>query len=80
MSNLEFGQMTDNRKQLKVSLVDSGALAAVTTVTTVGTVTTVTTVSSITNTVRQGDLQMQRVNEALLDTAFTLGITNNITF
>jgi len=77
VDRMEFGLATDLAKRLKVNLVDSGALASVTAV---GTVTTVSTVSSLTNTVRQGDLQMGRVNEALLDTAFILGIQNNITF
>jgi len=77
IDRLEFGQITDNRKQLKVNLVDSGALPSVTAV---GTVTTVTTVSSLTNTVRQGDMQMGRVNEALLDMAYISGIQNNLTF
>ena len=65
---LDFGLITDNAKKLKVNLVDSGALA------------TVTTVASVTNTVRQGDLQIQRVNEALLDLSFSYGITRNLSF
>ena len=71
LDRLDYGMITDNAKRLKVTLVDSGTLAAVT---------TVSTVSSVTNTVRQGDLQMQRVNEAIMDTAFISGITSHLTF
>ena len=71
LDRLEFGNITSNSKTLRVQL--NPDLTS-----NVGTVATVTTVSSVTNTVRQGDLQMQRVNEALLDTAFINGITNNL--
>lgn len=68
LDRLEYGTITDNAKRLKVN-IEAGTLPAVT---------TVSTVSSVTNTVRQGDLQIQRVNEALLDSAFINGITNNL--
>ena len=73
---LEYGINTDNAKQLKVSLVGSGALANVTTV---GTVTTVTG-ATITNQQLIGGLAAQRTVEAQLDTAYNVGFLNNITF
>lgn len=74
LDRLEYGLMTDNAKQLYVSLARSGTLAAVTTVT------TVSAVSALTNIARIGDFQAQRLMEAQLDTAFNTGIINNITF
>ena len=68
LDRLDFGLLTDNAKRLKIN-IEAGTLPVVT---------TVSSVTSMTNQVRQGDLQMQRVNEALLDTAFINGITNNI--
>ena len=73
---LEYGMNTDNGKQLKVSLAGSGALG---TVNTVGTVTTVTG-ATITNQQLIGGLAAQRTVEAQLDTAYTVGFLNNITF
>lgn len=73
---LEYGINTDNAKQLKVSLVGSGALANVTTV---GTVTTVTG-ATITNQQLIGGLAAQRTVEAQLDTAYNTSFYNNITF
>lgn len=73
---LEYGMNTDNGKQLKVSLVGSGALG---TVNTVGTVTTVTG-ATITNQQLIGGLSAQRTVEAQLDTAYAVGFYNNITF
>ena len=73
MDRLEFGLITDNAKVLQVGVKNG-------TITTVTTVTTVNTVASLTNTVRQGDLQTQRLNEAILDAAFINGITNNLAF
>ena len=68
---LDFGLLTDNAKRLKV--VPEQATAANLNV-------TVASVASVTNSVRQGDLQMQRVNEALMDSAFFPGITKNLAF
>ena len=79
---LEYGINTDNAKQLKVSLVGSGALANVTTVGTVTNVGTVTTVTGATITNQQliGGLAAQRTVEAQLDTAYNTSFYNNITF
>lgn len=74
LDRLEFGLMTDNRKQLMVSLANSGGLGVV------SSVTAVTTMATLTNQARIGDMQAQRVVEAQLDTAYTLGILNNVTF
>ena len=79
MDRMEYGINTDNAKQLKVSLVGSGALANVTTVTTVGTVTTVTG-ATVTNQQLIGGLPAQRSVEAQMDTAYNVGFLNNITF
>ena len=76
MDRMEFGLNTDNAKQLKVSLVGSGALANVTTV---GTVTTVTG-ATVTNQNLIGGLAAQRSVEAQMDTAYNVGFLNNITF
>ena len=75
LDRLEFGMITDKSKTLKVQI--SPDLTS-----NIGTVTTITgaTVTAVNNTLRQGDLQMQRVNEALMDTAFIVGITNHLTF
>jgi hypothetical protein len=82
LDRLEFGNLTDNAKRLKVVPEQATAanLNATVAIAATQTLATVSTVSSVTNTARQGDLQMQRVNEALLDTAFITGITNHITF
>jgi len=66
LDRLEFGNITSNSKTLRVQL-NPDLVSNV-----------VVTSGSISNTIRQGDLQMQRVNEALLDTAFINGITNNL--
>jgi hypothetical protein len=73
---LEYGLITDNAKVL---YVNAKTLPAIT-IAAAQTLATVTTVSSVTNTVRQGDLQTQRLNEAILDAAFINGITNNLAF
>ena len=83
LDRMEYGFITDNAKRLKVTLVDSGALANVTTVGTVsnisaGTITTVGTVNAVTAQTRIGDVQAQRFYEAQADIAFIGGITNNI--
>jgi hypothetical protein len=78
LDRLEYGQMTDNAKRLKVNLVESGALPLVTAVTTVSTVTAVTTVGTVTNQARIGDIQAQRMVGAIMDVAFSTGITNNL--
>jgi hypothetical protein len=70
LDRLEYGMMTDNAKALQVGIKNG----------TVTTVSTVTTTSSLTNQVRIGDVQAQRVVEAQMDTAFIIGITNHITF
>jgi hypothetical protein len=67
LDRLEYGVMTDNKKQLKVTLVDSGTIPAM------------STLSSLSNIARQGDLQVQRVNEAMLDMAYLTGILKNVT-
>jgi hypothetical protein len=74
LDRLDYGLLTDSGKRLKINLVDSGALAAVTTVT------TVSSVSGVANQLRMGDVQAQRVVEALMDTAYQNGILRNITF
>lgn len=87
-AQLEYGLITDSAKRLKVvpeqataaNLLATVSIAATQTLATVTTVGTVNTVASVTNTARQGDLQMQRVNEAILDAAFINGITNNLSF
>ena len=76
MDRMEYGINTDNAKQLKVSLVGSGALANVTTVSTVTTVTGAT----VTNQQLIGGLAAQRTVEAQMDTAYNVGFLNNITF
>ena len=76
LDRLEYGNITDKSKTLKVQLNPD----LTSNVGTVSTVTSVTAVASLTNTARQGDLQVQRVNEAILDMAFMTGITNNIYF
>lgn len=68
MDRMEYGINTDNAKQLKVSLVGSGALANV------GTVATVTNQQLI------GGIAAQRTVEAQMDTAYNVGFLNNITF
>lgn len=75
LDSLQFGQLTDNAKRLKVTLAESGALPLVTTV---STVTAVTTVGTVTNQARIGDIQAQRMVEAMLDVSFSTGITNNL--
>ena len=76
LDRLEFGNITSNSKTLRVQL--NPELTSTIAIASAQTLATVTTVASVTNTVRQGDLQMQRVNEALLDIAFINGITNNL--
>ena len=71
---LEFGMMTDNAKRLKVNLSET----TLATITTVSTVTTTNTVGTVNNQARMGDVQAQRMVEAMLDTSFTTGITNNL--
>lgn len=80
IDRLDYGMITDNAKRLKVVPEQATAanLNATIAIAAAQTLATVTTVASVTNTVRQGDLQMQRVNEALLDMAFINGITNNL--
>ena len=68
MDRMEYGINTDNAKQLKVSLVGSGALANVTAVGTVG------------NQQLIGGIAAQRTVEAQMDTAYNVGFLNNITF
>ena len=82
MDRMEYGINTDNAKQLKVSLVGSGALGTVNTVSTVTTVGAVTTVTGATVTNQQliGGLPAQRTVEAQMDTAYNVGFLNNITF
>lgn len=70
LDRLDYGMITDNAKALQVG-IRSG---------TITTVTTTTTVSNLTNQVRIGDVQAQRVVEAQLDTAFINGITSHLTF
>ena len=72
LDRLEYGLITDASKRLKITVESFLA--------TIPAVTTVTTVSSVTNQARIGDVQAQRVVEAQLDTAFTLGITNHLAF
>ena len=76
MDRMEYGINTDNAKQLKVSLVGSGALGTVNTVSTVTTVTGAT----VTNQQLIGGLPAQRTVEAQMDTAYNVGFLNNITF
>lgn len=78
LERLEYGNITDKTKTLRVQL--NPDLAHTISIAATQTLATVSTVASVTNTVRQGDLQMQRVNEALLDTAFNYGIIRNLTF
>ena len=66
LDRLEFGNITSNSKTLRVQL-NPDLISNV-----------IVTSGAISNTVRQGDLQMQRVNEAILDIAFINGITNNL--
>ena len=80
MDRMEYGINTDNAKQLKVSLVGSGALANVTTVGTVTTCATVTNVGTLGNQTQIGGLPAQRSVEAQMDTAYNVGFLNNITF
>ena len=70
MDRMEYGINTDNAKRLKVN-IDAGTLSTVTTVTTVGTVANQTQI---------GGLPAQRIVEAQLDTAYSVGFLNNITF
>ena len=81
LDRLEYGNITDKSKTLKVQLnPDLTSTIAIAAAQTLATITSVTAVASLTNTARQGDLQVQRVNEAILDMAFMTGITNNIAF
>ncbi len=73
MDRMEFGINTDNAKRLKVN-IDAGALSAV------STVSTVTTVGTVANQTQIGGLPAQRIVEAQLDTAYSVGFLNNITF
>lgn len=70
MDRMEYGINTDNAKRLKVN-IDAGTLSTVTTVGTVGTVANQTQI---------GGLPAQRIVEAQLDTAYSVGFLNNITF
>lgn len=70
MDRMEYGINTDNAKRLKVN-IDAGTLSTVTTVTIVGTVANQTQI---------GGLPAQRIVEAQLDTAYSVGFLNNITF
>ena len=85
LDRLEYGNVTSNSKTLRVQLNPDlthniGTVSTVTGVTTVSTVTTTNTVSNLTNQVRIGDVQAQRVVEAQLDSAFCLGILSNVAF
>jgi len=77
VDRIDYGLITDNKKQLKVSLVDSGALANITTV---GVVSSITALTTLTNVSRMGDVQMQRFYEAQADVAFHQGLTTHISF
>ncbi len=70
MDRMEYGMATDNAKRLKVN-IDAGTLS---------TITTVGTVSSVTNQQLIGGLPAQRSVEAQMDTAYTVGFLNNITY
>ena len=70
MDRMEYGINTDNAKRLKVN-IDAGTLS---------TITTVGTVSSVTNQQLIGGLPAQRSVEAQMDTAYTVGFLNNITY
>ena len=78
LDHLEYGNITDKTKTLRVQLnpdlVHAISIAAA------QTLATVTTVGTVTNQARIGDVQAQRQIEALLDTAFINGITNNLSF
>jgi len=78
LDRLEYGNITDKTKTLRVQL--NPDLTHTISIAASQTLTTVSTVASVTNTVRQGDLQVLRVNEAILDTAFINGILNNVSF
>lgn len=75
LDRLDYGLLTDNAKRLRI-VVDTGVITLPTT----QDLRTITTVSNLTNMVRIGDIQSQRVVEAQFDSSFILGITNNITF
>lgn len=72
LDRLDYGLLTDNAKRLRI-VVDTGVI-------TLPTTQDLRTVSNLTNMVRIGDIQSQRVVEAQFDSSFILGITNNITF
>lgn len=73
LDRLEYGEITDKTKTLLVGL--NPILTH-----NIGTLTTLTTLTTLANIARQGDLQTQRLNEAILDAAFINGITNNLAF
>lgn len=94
LDRLDYGLITDNAKRLTVVPIQATAanlnvtpvqttaanLNATVAIASSQTLATVTTVGTVTNQARIGDVQAQRVVEAQMDTAFNLGITNNISF
>jgi hypothetical protein len=74
LDRLDFGLVTDIRKQLKVTLVDSGTLPAISTLTTCSTVTTVANQTNL------GAVAGWRFWEAQLDGAYNMGIQRNISY
>jgi hypothetical protein len=79
LDRVEFGNLTDNAKRLKVNLIDSGTLANVGTLSNI-TAGNLTSLGTLSNQSRIGDIQAQRVYEAQADTAFNVGIMNHVTF
>lgn len=88
LDRLDYGLITDNAKRLTVVPIQATAAnlnATVSQGTAANLNATVSLASSqtlgtLTNQARIGDVQAQRVVEAQMDTAFNLGITNNISF
>lgn len=75
MDSLQFWLQTDKSKTLKVQL---DPLLTHTTI--VSTIATLTTLTNLANIQRQGDIQMQRITEAQMDSAYIPWVYNNLIF
>lgn len=72
LDRLEYGMLTDTSKRLRI-VIDGGTVSLPTTQ-------DIRNITGTMNITRVGDIQTQRLVEAQYDSAFILGITNNINF